>query len=217
VFRDGWFLTGDLAQIDPDGFFSIVGRKKNVICRAGTNVYPEDVTAAVLAAPGVMDAVTVGAPDPLLSERVVVCVLPEAGASVDVQAIASHCRASLATEKRPNEILIVDELPRGPSGKVDLPRVKTMVAERLGAGTEQTGGSIADRVFAVASAAFKVPASALNPASNDQNTAGWDSLSHLEFVLALEKAFGRKFSPRDVMNIASLGDAIRIVETKMAA
>src|SRR5690606_7432242 len=111
VLKDGWFHTGDLAAIDEDGFYRIVGRKKSVIVTAGMNVYPEDVTNVLRSIPGVLDAVTFGMPDEAWGERVVSCVVPVSRQALSVEGIARQFLERASREKLPLEIHIVDELP----------------------------------------------------------------------------------------------------------
>jgi long-chain acyl-CoA synthetase len=219
VFRGTWLMTGDLATRDSDGFYRIVGRKKNVIIRGGINVYPDDVTAVLLGLGGLAAAVTVGLRDDVLGERVVSCVVPRDLANApSVDEILAHCRAELAPEKHPNGVLVVEALPYGPSGKIELAKVRAMVEQH-----EAGGVSLADskqspreKVLAIAAAIFQQPMSALSAESSDGTTQGWDSLSSLEFIMTLERQFDFKMDPRDVMNFRSLGDAMRIVEQSVA-
>ncbi|MBV8651148.1 MAG: acyl--CoA ligase, partial [Alphaproteobacteria bacterium] len=113
VIKHGWFHTGDLATVDADGFYRIVGRKKSVIIRGGLNVYPEDVTRILRAVPGVLDAVTFGMPDAVWGETVVSCVVPAAGRELAETELIAACRAGLAPEKVPGSVHIFDDFPRG--------------------------------------------------------------------------------------------------------
>lgn len=217
VMREGWFLTGDLASRDADGFYSIVGRKKNVIIRGGVNVYPEDVTDCIVKMSGTLDAVTFGMPDELLGEKVVSCVTLDGSGPVTVQGIVDHCRAHLASEKIPNDVYIVDDLPRGPAGKVVLKEIRAIVEKLENTALADLGDSTESRVIGIAASVFKVERGHLSRDSTDKDTQGWDSLSHLEFILKLEENFGVKLGPRDIMNISRLGNAVDIIESKASA
>lgn len=208
---DGWLRTGDLARSD-DGFFSIAGRKKSVIIRGGINVYPEDVNTVLVTAPGVLAASTVGVPDPFVGELVVACVTADAGSDPDTVSatLMAQCRAELAEEKVPNRIFVVDELPYGPSGKVELAKVVQMSLDLMGGTIE--GGSTRDQVLHVAARVFGQPVEELSEASNPDMTPGWDSLTFLELIMELERQFDMSIAPRDVMTMASLDDAISLVE-----
>jgi len=217
VLRDGWLRTGDLATRDDDGFFRIVGRKKNVIIRAGLNVYPEDVNSALLANDAIHAAATIGIEDDMLGESVVSCVV--ASDSVEVptpEALIVECRKLLGPERMPNQILLVDELPLGPSGKVELAKLRATVMSRLceGGAAQHGDVTVGQRVLAVAARSFNEPVNQLTPDASEESIRGWDSLSYLEFIMALERHFDLKLAPRDVMNIRRLGDAVRIVEER---
>lgn len=219
VLKDGWFHTGDLARRDDDGFFTIVGRKKNVIVTAGMNVYPEDVTSVLRSAPGVLDAVTLGIEDDTWGERVVSCVVPTPGETITVEGVARHFLERASREKLPKEIHIVDDLPRGPAGKVILGAVKEMVlAKSALPGENDAGeGDLESRLFRTAAAIFKAPVAELSLDSNADNTKGWNSLAHVEFLLTLEKEFGFRMTPQAIMTIQSLKDAIDVVRRDAGA
>ena len=91
-FRDGWFRTGDLGAVDPDGYLRIVGRAKELIISGGFNVYPREVEEVLLAYPGVTDAAVVGAPDAEWGERVCAFVVAEPGVTDrDLAALGIRC------------------------------------------------------------------------------------------------------------------------------
>jgi long-chain acyl-CoA synthetase len=220
VLKDGWFYTGDLAATDEDGFFRIVGRKKSVIITGGVNIYPEEVTTVLRAIPGVLDAVTFGMPDETWGERVVSCVVPVPGRALCVDGIAAQFVERASREKLPLEIHLADDLPRGPAGKVVLAEVKAMIeqlrlqpARALGSGGRT---DVQETVFAVAGSTFKTDVRALSLDSDTGNTPDWDSLAHIEFLHALETVFEVRMAPRDVTDIVSLRDAVRVVEAKLA-
>jgi acyl carrier protein len=220
VFHGTWLMTGDLATRDAEGFYRIVGRIKNVIIRGGMNVYPDDVTAVLLGLEGLAAAVTVGVADQVLGERVISCVVPRDPTNApSVDEIFAQCRAELAPEKHPNEVLIVEVLPYGPSGKVELAKVRALVEQHLAGGSRaaKSKQSPQEKILAIAAAVFHQPVSALTAESSDVTTQGWDSLSYLEFIMTLERQFDFKMDPRDVMNLRSLGDAINVVEQRVAA
>jgi long-chain acyl-CoA synthetase len=118
VLADGWFRTGDLAIVHPDGYVSIEGRKRERILRGGYSVFPAEVEAVLLAHPAVAEAAVVGVPHPELGEEVAAFVTLRAGAQAMPDALITHCRERLAGFKYPRRVTIVDRLPRTSTGKV---------------------------------------------------------------------------------------------------
>jgi malonyl-CoA/methylmalonyl-CoA synthetase len=116
---DGWFRTGDVGVVDPDGYLHIVGRSKDLIICGGLNVYPKEIEDVVDALPGVSESAVVGVPDPDFGEAVVAIVVPLAGADLDPTALRSATRERLAPFKVPKRIHVVDTLPRNAMGKVE--------------------------------------------------------------------------------------------------
>jgi long-chain acyl-CoA synthetase len=211
VFKDDWFLSGDLGIQDEEGFFSVVGRKKNVIIRGGLNVYPEEITDTVLKMPGVLDAVTIGVSDELLGERVVTCITLDGSTKVSSVDVFAYLRECFAPEKVPSDIYFVENLPRGPAGKVVISEVKSIIENIRNQAMVTISGSAEERVLKVAASVFKVDPSILRLDSRMTNTEGWDSLTHLELVLRLEQMAKKKFSPRHVLRLTTLEDAVAIL------
>jgi acyl carrier protein len=127
-----------------------------------------------------------------------------------VDAILAHCRSHLSAEKVPAAVYLLDDLPRGPAGKVLLDDVKAHAAEMADRKIASTG-DILEQVLATAARTFKVPVSTLTSRSTSKNTNGWDSLAHISFVAALERQFGLRITVSEIMNLRSLADAERIV------
>jgi acyl-CoA synthetase (AMP-forming)/AMP-acid ligase II len=115
-----WSLPGDMATIDADGTVHLLGRGSQCINTGGEKVYPEEVEAALKSAPGIADAVVLGAPDSRLGERVVAIVaLDDSGTTPVLEQMQAHCRATLAGYKLPRALYVVDSVARTESGKVD--------------------------------------------------------------------------------------------------
>jgi long-chain acyl-CoA synthetase len=115
---DGWFATGDLGRLEDDGYLQIAGRLKDLVIVSGFNVYPREVEQALLEHPDVADVAVVGLPDTRTGERVRAVVVARPGATLDADAVLAHCRTRLARYKLPREVLVVDAIPRLPTGKV---------------------------------------------------------------------------------------------------
>ncbi len=118
VMRDGWFATGDLAKVDEDGYFFIVDRKKDMIIRGGYNVYPREIEEVLYEHPAVAEVAVLGVPHESLGEEVAAAVGLKAGAEVTVEELRDFVKEQVANYKYPRHIWIVDELPKGPTGKI---------------------------------------------------------------------------------------------------
>jgi long-chain acyl-CoA synthetase len=118
VMRDGWFHTGDMAQVDEDGYFFIVDRKKDMIIRGGYNVYPREIEEVLYEHPAVREAAVVGVPHDELGEEVGAAVALKEGQDASAEDLQSFVKDQVAAYKYPRRIWFVDELPKGPTGKI---------------------------------------------------------------------------------------------------
>ncbi|NIO09005.1 MAG: AMP-binding protein [Deltaproteobacteria bacterium] len=118
VLEKGWFKTGDLAIILPNGFIQIAGRKEERILRGGYSVFPQEVEAVLLAHPAIAEAAVMGVSDPDMGEEVAAYVSLRSGANTTMADLEAHCRERLAGYKYPRRITILETLPKGPTGKV---------------------------------------------------------------------------------------------------
>ncbi|MGH9673361.1 MAG: AMP-binding protein [Bryobacteraceae bacterium] len=116
AFRDGWFLTGDLATRSDDGYYTLQGRRSDLIISGGFNIHPREIEEFLLEQPGVAEASVAGVPDTLRGEVPVAYIVPKG--EVDMARLESACRASLASFKVPRAFLPIDKLPRTALGKV---------------------------------------------------------------------------------------------------
>ncbi len=115
---DGWFITGDVAEIDAGGVVSLTGRAKDLIISGGLNIYPKEIELAIDGLPGVEESAVIGLPHRDFGEAVVAVVKPLPGAQLDTDAMLKMLRTQLAAFKMPKQIHIVDVLPRNAMGKV---------------------------------------------------------------------------------------------------
>jgi len=115
---DGWLRTGDLARVDEDGYFFIVDRKKDLIIRGGYNIYPREIEEVLHEHPAVAEAAVVGTPHPELGEEVVALVALAPGASATSRELREHVKQQVAAYKYLRRVWIVDELPKGLTGKI---------------------------------------------------------------------------------------------------
>jgi acyl-CoA synthetase (AMP-forming)/AMP-acid ligase II len=115
----GWFRTGDVGRIDGDGYLTITDRLKDIIIRGGENISSKEVEDLLITHPAVADVAVIPARDPVMGERVCAVVVPRAGFSFGIEEARAHFTAAgAARQKTPEVIVLVDELPRTPSGKV---------------------------------------------------------------------------------------------------
>jgi long-chain acyl-CoA synthetase len=115
---DGWFRTGDLARIDEDGYFFIVDRKKELIIRGGYNVYPREIEEALHEHPAVAEVAVVGIPHDSLGEEVGAAVALKPGATATPDELKAFAKSRVAAYKYPRHVWLVDQLPKGPTGKI---------------------------------------------------------------------------------------------------
>tara|TARA_R110002126_G_scaffold5647_3_gene30256 strand:+ start:1495 stop:3177 length:1683 start_codon:yes stop_codon:yes gene_type:complete len=118
TLRDGWMHTGDLAEMDQDGYFRIVGRMKDMINCNGMKVYPDEVDQVLAKHPAILEAATIGVPDDKRGETVKSFVVLHEGQSLDAEAIQAYCREHLASYKVPQHVAFLDALPKSSVMKV---------------------------------------------------------------------------------------------------
>ncbi|MFW5952071.1 MAG: AMP-binding protein, partial [Gemmatimonadota bacterium] len=118
ALRDDWVHTGDLARVDDDGFTFIVGRKKDMIVASGYNIYPDEVDQVLYTHPAVLEAATIGLPDPARGETVKSFIVLKPDATVTAEEIRDFCRKELAPFKVPRQIEFIAELPKSSMMKI---------------------------------------------------------------------------------------------------
>ncbi|HEY1673047.1 MAG TPA: long-chain fatty acid--CoA ligase [Streptosporangiaceae bacterium] len=116
--REGWFHTGDLAQVDEDGYFYIVDRKKDLIIRGGYNIYPREIEEVLYEHPAVAEAAVIGLPHPALGEEVGAAVALKPGAAVSPEELRDYVKSQVAAYKYPRHVWLVEALPKGATGKL---------------------------------------------------------------------------------------------------
>jgi thioesterase domain-containing protein/acyl carrier protein len=128
AFTQGWFRTGDEGYFDHEGYLFITGRLKEMINRGGEKIAPREVDEALLAHPAIAQAITFAVPHPTLSEDIAAAVILKEGSVLTEQAIRQFAFAHLANHKVPSQILIVDAIPQGATGKLQ----RIGLADKLG-------------------------------------------------------------------------------------
>jgi len=128
IDKDGWVHTGDVGYVDEEGYFFLSGRSSDMIIRAGENISPEELEAAIRTHPKVEDVAVIGVPDETWGEEPRAVVIVKKGETATEEEIMEHCRANLASFKRPRSVVFVDSLPRNPMGKL----IKREIREKYG-------------------------------------------------------------------------------------
>ena len=114
----GWFLTGDLAKVDDDGYFFIVDRKKDLIIRGGYNVYPREIEEVLHEHPAVAEVAVIGIPHDELGEDVGAAVVLKPGSTATPAELRAFAKDRVAAYKYPRYVWLLPELPKGPTGKI---------------------------------------------------------------------------------------------------
>jgi len=129
---DGWFLTGDLGHMDADGYIYVTGRRKELIIKGGENIAPREIDEALLLHTEVLEAAAFAVPCPDYGQRVAAAVRLTEGGSVAEDELLALCRAQVGPFKAPDRVHILDDLPKGPSGKVQRMKLAEMIAGMMG-------------------------------------------------------------------------------------
>ena len=124
--EDGFFVTGDMAQIDADGYITIVGRAKDLVISGGYNVYPKEVEGEIDGLEGIAESAVIGVPHPDFGEGVVAVVVRESGSKLEAKDIQAALQDRLAKFKQPKAIFFMGELPRNTMGKVQKNALREM-------------------------------------------------------------------------------------------
>lgn len=212
---DGWFRTGDIAKIDSDGSYRILGRAKAVIKSGGFLVRPEEIDEALSRHPAVAEVATVALPDADFGEIPVSAVVLDG--DVSEAELTEHARRILEPLKVPKRILPVDRIPRGESGKAQLGPLRQELASRMQQpGAAPDAGDTFERLRNVAAQVFRVDPQILDAESTPSDTAGWDSFSQVNLIFAIEDHFGIQLPVSAVAGVRRLGEFVKAVEDAAA-
>jgi long-chain acyl-CoA synthetase len=118
AMRGGWFHSGDMARVDEDGYFYIVDRKKDLIIRGGYNVYPREVEEVLYEHPKIREAAVVGVPHDQWGEEIGAAVVVHEGEELAPEEVSAYVKERIAAYKYPRLVWFVEELPKGPTGKI---------------------------------------------------------------------------------------------------
>ena len=118
TLKNGWLYTGDLGQVDEDGFLYVVDRKKDIIISGGENISSVEVESTLYKHEKIMEAAVIGIPDKKFGEALCAIVVPRRGMTLTEEEVVEYCKQKLASYKKPRKVIFADALPRNPSGKV---------------------------------------------------------------------------------------------------
>lgn len=139
---EGWLHSGDLASVDEEGYYSIVGRIKDMIIRGGENIYPREIEEFLYTMPGVLDVQVVGIPDEKYGEIVGACIILEEEAELTEEDVRDYARTKIARFKVPKHVFFVDEFPLTASGKIQKFILREQAQQLLKEKLEKQGNSL---------------------------------------------------------------------------
>ena len=129
ILREGWLYTGDIGELDSDGYLFIRDRKKDMAIVAGFNVYPREVDEVLHSHPEVVEAVSVGIPDSYRGETIAAFVTRKPQASVTEDELIAFCAGQLARYKVPSRIRFLNQIPKTGAGKIDRKTARQLLIE----------------------------------------------------------------------------------------
>ncbi|MGD2271114.1 MAG: AMP-binding protein, partial [Desulfobacterales bacterium] len=137
VLQEGWLHTGDIGKFDPDGYLTIVDRKKDMIIAGGYNIYPVEIDDVLFDHPKVLEACAIGIPDDYRGETVKAFIVAKEGEALTETEVISYCREKLAAYKVPQMIEFMDELPKSAVGKILRRELREMELQRVKKTTQE--------------------------------------------------------------------------------
>ncbi len=132
IDADGWMHTGDLAEMDAEGYVNIVGRSKDMIIRGGENVYPREIEEFLYSHPRIQDVQVIGVPDVKYGEEVMAWVQTDDGGELSTEDVRQHCQGKIAHYKIPRYVAVTDEFPMTVTGKIQKFKLRQQAIEELG-------------------------------------------------------------------------------------
>lgn len=213
AFTNGWFRTGDQGYLDLDGYLFITGRLKEIINRGGEKISPREVDEVLMDHPAVAQAVTFAVPHPRLGEDVAAAVILRENVAVDERELRKSIFNRLADFKVPSQILIVDEIPKGPTGKLQRIGLADKLASKLKAEYIPPGNPIEDIIARIWADVLGIDRLSIY---DNFFIMGGDSLMATRVVSRLRKAFNIELpiptifkEPKVVDLAAAIDEALR--------
>lgn len=213
AFFEGWFRTGDRGRIDEDGYLHLEGRIKELINRGGEKIAPREIDEVLLDHPQVDQAVTFAMPHPTLGEEVAAAVVLRTGSKVTEQELARFASPRLAPHKVPRRFVLLDEIPKGPTGKLK----RIGLADALGltgngaapSGTRRAETEVERAVAALWCEVLRVPDVG---AEDDFFALGGDSIQAATLLLRVEETWEREIPLEDVADGFTVARMARLLE-----
>jgi len=187
AFTDGWFRTGDQGRLDADGYVFVTGRLKEIINRGGEKISPREVDEALLAQPGVAQAVAFALRHATLGEDLAAAVVPKAGTTLDEFELREALAQRFPRFKVPSRIVVVREIPKGPTGKVQRIGLEDRLAAALAIAYEPPQGEAEAAVAAVFAEVLRLPRVGRH---DNFFAAGGDSIRAVQVLVRLEAGLG---------------------------
>jgi acyl-CoA synthetase (AMP-forming)/AMP-acid ligase II/acetyltransferase-like isoleucine patch superfamily enzyme/acyl carrier protein len=191
AFTNGWFRTGDQGRFDADGYLFLTGRLKEIINRGGEKIAPTEVDEILTRHPAVAQAVTFSVAHPTLGEDVAAAIVLKRGARATEGELRDFAATRLAEFKTPKQVLIVDEIPRGPTGKLQriglADKLADLLALKRGANFVPARTSVEKEMAEIWKGLLRIDQVG---ARDDFHALGGDSLSMVTMILQIEERFG---------------------------
>jgi acyl-CoA synthetase (AMP-forming)/AMP-acid ligase II/acyl carrier protein len=218
AFLDGWFRTGDRGRIDEDGFLYLEGRIKELINRGGEKIAPREIDEVLLDHPQVAQAVTFAIPHPTLGEEVAAAVVLRAGSDVTEKELSRFSASRLAPYKVPRRFVVLDEIPKGPTGKpkrIGLADTLGLTASRgadAGSGVTCTRSPATEVERAVAALWCEVLRVTDVSAEDDFFALGGDSIQAATLLHRVEETWRREIPLEDFADGLTVARMARVLE-----
>jgi hypothetical protein len=214
AFVNGWFRTGDLGRFDSDGYLMLTGRLKEQINRGGEKISPLEIDQMLLRHPDVSEAAAFGFPHPSLGEEIAAAVVPRAETNIAPAKLQAFLRAHLAPFKIPRRILILDRMPKGPTGKIQRRQLSKLL--RLDAGqSSHERSEQREQASALESELLELWRNTLNCNSigldDDFFERGGDSLLAIQAIVRMNDKLRMELSVADLFEaptVARLADRV---------
>ncbi|OXM64626.1 MULTISPECIES: AMP-binding protein [Amycolatopsis] len=205
--RDGWVRTGDIGHVDEDGYLYLVDRSADLIISGGMNISTIELEKVIIEFDGISEVAVVGIPHPLLGELVAAAV--RTSGDVSLSALREHVRDRLGHPKTPRHIVVVEEFPRNPMGKIVKAKLRDSLAASVAAGAATEQADLAGRVRALWQVALGDQVADDRAGFTD---LGGGSLAAIELVSRIRTDLHRRITQRDVFDAANVHDFTAMVE-----